>query len=374
MCILFSFFANRKSMLAADHRTGAVLYDDHTDELTSFPPARPGMQSDDSNRKEGRLCREVHFAAYYSCQRYERYFKQTISRQSERNSIMKCLNCGEREATYQCSCLKVDRRVSISTVLNQRETRERAVGIEKVGICDKCQKKLIRKNRTSLAPLKIYLIPVLLLVLGIIISMAGFYNSANGGGSETMQIAGLVIALPPCFFFVIIYDSLVLPAKLKKTPYKVFGHIGVDVTSTYKEGQYDIYVPLGENFYKDEKDFGRVNQYLSEDIRKQIYEKLVVADQWKQAGGISAMGDGNTSGQGNNLLEDSVKQLIKLYWQHPQGFLTSQADEVRAIGSRLNEAGGMEMMLAAHTLFRSVNPGMARNLEMVWDGIGNWRG
>ena len=286
---------------------------------------------------------------------------------------MKCLNCGEREATYQCSCLKVDRRVSISTVLNQRETRERAVGIEKVGICDKCQKKLLWKNRTSLAPFKIYLIPVLLLVLGIIISMAGSYNSANGGGSETMQIAGLVIALPPCFF-VIIYDFLVLPAKLKKTPYKVFGHIGVDVTSTYKEGQYDIYVPLGENFYKDEKDFGRVNRYLSEDIRKQIYEKLVVADQWKQAGVVSEMGDGNTSHQGSDLLEDSVKQLMKLYWQHPQGFLTSQADEVRAIGSRLNEAGGMEMMLAAHTLFRSVNPGMARNLEMVWDGIGSWRG
>lgn len=286
---------------------------------------------------------------------------------------MKCLKCGEREAAYQCSCLKVDRQVSISTVLNQRETREHAVGIEKVGICDKCQKKLLWKNRTSLAPSKVYLIPFLILALGLFISMSGFFNSANGGGSETLQIAGLVIALLPCFF-VIIYDFIVLPAKLKKTPYKVFGHIDVDVTSTYKEGQYDIYVPLGENFYKDEKDFGRVNRYLSEDIRKQIYEKLVVADQWKQAGVVSAMGDENTSGQGNNLLEDSVKQLMKLYWQHPQGFLTSQANEVRAIGSRLNEAGGMEMMLAAHTLFRSVNPGMVRNLEMVWDGIGSWRG
>jgi hypothetical protein len=27
--------------------------------------------------------------------------KQTVSRQSERNSIMKCLNCGETEAAYQ---------------------------------------------------------------------------------------------------------------------------------------------------------------------------------------------------------------------------------------------------------------------------------
>ena len=69
-----------------------------------------------------------------------------------------------------------------------------------------------------------------------------------------------------------------------------------------------------------------------------------------------------------------MRRLIELYLRQPQGFLISQAGEVREIGRQLDEAGGMEMMLAAHTLFRSYNPGLARNLEMVWDGIGSWRG
>ena len=40
----------------------------------------------------------------------------------------------------------------------------------------------------------------------------------------------------------------------------------------------------------------------------------------------------------------------------------------------LDEAGGMDLMRQAHGLFARQNPGMARNLESVWDGIGNWMG
>jgi hypothetical protein len=286
---------------------------------------------------------------------------------------MKCLNCGEREAVYKCNCLKVSHQVSISTILNQRETREQAVGMEEVGICEKCQKKLIWKNRTSLTPLRIYAIPMLLFVLGMILGCAGTFNSANGGGSTALQVIGIVIALTPCVF-VIIYDFFAAPRILKKTPYKVFGHIGVDVGTLLKEGKHDIYVPMGEHYYKDRKDFARVNSFLSDEIQKQIYDKLVVGDQWKLAAAAPSMGDPNAAGRGGGLLEDSVRRLIELYLRQPQGFVTSQAGEVREIGRQLDEAGGMEMMLAAHTLFRSYNPGLARNLEMVWDGIGSWRG
>lgn len=293
---------------------------------------------------------------------------------------MKCINCGENEATYSCDCLKVNHDVSV--MLSRRSTREQADGIERVGLCDKCRKKLIWKNRTNLSPGKIYGIGILIFVFGLILGCAGTFNSANGGGSETLQTAGLVIALVPCLF-IIVYDFIVAPAKLKKTPYKVIGHIGPDAAALLQEGKHDIYVPLGDGFYKDEKDFARVNKRLSEDIRKQIYEKLVKTGAWKFEAVFGQMGyepAGSSSGDlptdcdSGDLLTDSVNRLLALYRQRPGGFLTSQAGEVREVGRQLDKAGGMDMMLQAHSMFRARNPGMARNLEMVWDGIGGWMG
>ena len=44
--------------------------------------------------------------------------------------------------------------------------------------------------------------------------------------------------------------------------------------------------------------------------------------------------------------------------------------------SSLHEKGGMERVLAAHARFsgRCRIAGAARNLEHMWDGIGDWRG
>lgn len=75
-----------------------------------------------------------------------------------------------------------------------------------------------------------------------------------------------------------------------------------------------------------------------------------------------------------SLLEDSVDKLSVLYQGAPEGFLKSQAGAVRQIGGDLNNAGGMALMLQAHEMFAARNPQMARNLEIVWDGIGDWMG
>ena len=72
--------------------------------------------------------------------------------------------------------------------------------------------------------------------------------------------------------------------------------------------------------------------------------------------------------------EVCVRRLLRLYKDHPGGFLTAEAGEVRRIGQALDEMGGMDMMLEAHRRFAEQNRPMARNLEMVWDGIGAWRG
>jgi hypothetical protein len=77
----------------------------------------------------------------------------------------------------------------------------------------------------------------------------------------------------------------------------------------------------------------------------------------------------------------SVTELLAVYDRHPEGFAPGFGDAqaragVRQIGTALNGAGGMDLMLAVHAEFtrRSQVSGAARNLEHMWDGIGEWRG
>ena len=78
------------------------------------------------------------------------------------------------------------------------------------------------------------------------------------------------------------------------------------------------------------------------------------------------------------MLIECVKELVMIYSQNPGGFLmdSPSAEPVKAIGRKLNEAGGKDLMLRAHGIFsaNTPGPGRARNLEMVWDGVGSWRG
>lgn len=284
---------------------------------------------------------------------------------------MKCINCGEREATFHCNCLKVEHVAFDSMWGTQRTIQEQAVGIEPVGLCQKCQKKLIWKHRTTLTPLIVYGIQAFIIVLGSYFS--GVILRANSSGSESMQGIGIAVALMP-WVFLAVYNLIVVPARLRKTPYKVIGHIGVDAVTLLQEGKHDIYVPLGEGFYKNERDFARNNSRLTENIRKMIYEEVVKPGAWKSSNISAEAENRDVSHSGTGLLEDSVNRLLMLYRQTPEGFLKEQAGEVRAVGQQLKEAGGMDLMLLAHSMFAARNPRMARNLEHAWDGIGGWMG
>ena len=50
------------------------------------------------------------------------------------------------------------------------------------------------------------------------------------------------------------------------------------------------------------------------------------------------------------------------------------AVRIRQIGAWLNENGGKPAMLDAHEQFAGRSSRGARNLEMMWDGIGTWQG
>jgi len=71
-----------------------------------------------------------------------------------------------------------------------------------------------------------------------------------------------------------------------------------------------------------------------------------------------------------------VQRLLQLYEYAPQGLIADSptAEPVKSVGRELGNKGGKELMLTAHAAFARQNPLMARNLEMVWDGICGWQG
>lgn len=69
-----------------------------------------------------------------------------------------------------------------------------------------------------------------------------------------------------------------------------------------------------------------------------------------------------------------MELVEKLVQAHP-GYLPRREGVVREVGRELNARGGNKLMLAAHAAVRARLGGVAaRELEMAWDGIGEWMG
>ncbi len=64
----------------------------------------------------------------------------------------------------------------------------------------------------------------------------------------------------------------------------------------------------------------------------------------------------------------AVQELIGLFDQAGE----APIEQIRMVGVRLESAGGVELMLAAHTLLLKERPRAKRALEQAWDGIGAW--
>ena len=72
----------------------------------------------------------------------------------------------------------------------------------------------------------------------------------------------------------------------------------------------------------------------------------------------------------------AVDALVAIFDQQDIQSVLDEAsvDGIRKIGRELNEAGGMDLMLAAQEMFAARRRPWARTLEGRWDGIGGWMG
>jgi WD40 repeat protein len=77
---------------------------------------------------------------------------------------------------------------------------------------------------------------------------------------------------------------------------------------------------------------------------------------------------------------EAVDRLVAIYRANTEGFTLGssapEAKEIRGIGAMLDAQGGMPLMLRVHAAFaaRSGVFGASRNLEIMWDRIGEWLG
>ena len=282
---------------------------------------------------------------------------------------MKCECCGSGEIAYSCHCMVVAHEVV--NILGVPQIIEQPVGAREVGLCEKCLKKQRKDKYGHLVPTMMHGLAVLGIMLGIGIACIGSMNSANGGGSLPLKIIGGVIFVATAIS-ALVYEYIVVPAKVRETPYRIFGYLNDDTNELRQEGTHEILVPVGDGFYKDEKEFALCNGMLSTEYRKQLYDRFVVSGEWKMLGFRSET-ESTPYDRDAGLLTECVNQLLSLYDRAPEGFMRADADEVRAVGEKLDEAGGIRLMREAYGLFREQKPELARNLEIVWGGIGGWR-
>ena len=66
----------------------------------------------------------------------------------------------------------------------------------------------------------------------------------------------------------------------------------------------------------------------------------------------------------------AVQELIGLCDQAGE----TPTEQIRMVGANLESTGGVELMLAAHTLLAKERPRAKRVVEQAWDGIGAWIG
>lgn len=294
---------------------------------------------------------------------------------------MNCDLCGKPDARYEYDCLAI-KRTERPAGYNSKYVSAELDGCERHALCKKCMIKnaLSRNNPFD-----------------------GLLESNTGDNSEGILIL-IIIAIPiatcvginklihsvplaillTLILFAGLFWLLAVQPSLKggrKTAVTMSYALPNNKTTGENETTVSYgYIPVG-----DKIEYRKVNDippYVENGIREKVFVSLIQNGMWKmyvQQGIKSgkAVPEPEESAD-DDILAKSVRKLLRIYRQNPGGFImySDASEPVRKIGRELYEAGGKDLMLEAHAMFAASNPGLglARNLEMVWDGIGGWCG
>ena len=291
-----------------------------------------------------------------------------------------CIRCGNKSAEYERDFLVVSKERVGGCLI-----KETLSGVRKLAICRSCLSKLAPDDNATKRNIA-WLAGGFAFILGSALA----FDADMPQNSRTVGLCSLVFGVLLVllgFYFVILMRN---PARNAQRLEKQAGKM---ILSSRKDAGGDpggdAYMEVGPYMPVGWEAFFVANlTNVSEGMCRQIYDGLISNGDWKEyvaaelsresREAASAQMANVPEGEHTQLLIECVRELLRLYRQTPGGFLTDSAaaQPVRAIGKKLDAAGGFELMLQAHGAFSASSPGMglARNLEMVWDGIGGWRG
>ena len=194
---------------------------------------------------------------------------------------MKCVNCGNNEADFSCTCYVISHLEQARHSAggnNLIEIKENGAGPARAGLCEKCVRSLSLgrwKINYPIQEIIFYFLSAVSFFSGIICMIpVGLF-----GGLFIRNYANLLyIPLGILIIFCGVYlpDQIMASLFLKRDPdakKTLFGAV------TAKERRY---IPLGESLYPDYKRFRKINSHILEETAKKTYDTLIAADAWKQ--------------------------------------------------------------------------------------------
>lgn len=287
-----------------------------------------------------------------------------------------CSICGSTRGVFPHDYLIVGKNersnmLGVSTI--QTFTTESLIGAEHHGICEEC----VKKSNIEQAKSSSYGVSFVTIIVALLL-MANTSIPFLVGALITAAAVTVMVLLTRFLYTRPFAIRLSERTALKEALQKRMSN--------------RRYIEIREGLYRSEREFLSKNPFTT-DLGKKLYQTLITTGHWRELliaqpdagtqeaeprGAVPSAVEAAPQNGADMLLQRSVQELLRLYRQSPQGFLKDSpaAEPVRAIGRELDEAGGFQLMLRAHEQFDAANPGngLARNLEIVWDGIGGWRG
>ena len=197
---------------------------------------------------------------------------------------MKCELCSN-EAVYASDCLVIKNTVKKDSVISGRTITtntlktQSVTGVQKVALCEECLKKQIKQNTEHFSSIKTGCLLFVLGFVGMILITIGLFGMDVDGGIPALRIIGTIMFLG-CSITSVLMFTVIGPrqtrAKLRETPYYVLHKVRIKPgTDMDKEGETELLVPIGRNYYSDKKEFDNVNYLLLQETSNKIYNTII---------------------------------------------------------------------------------------------------
>lgn len=290
-----------------------------------------------------------------------------------------CAGCKNAEASWSAPCAVVSRRAFCRPEgpADTLYVRQELIGYEQAGLCDQCATEAYHSKMTE-ADSKI---SVALAVISVGSAMIG---AATNHFREALPVALAFLAL-----FVVSACIEMIPKYLRKRKKK--NELRALLLTDIVPYKGHVYVPLEKKHYRSLGQFRKSNPYLLANISKAIYTELVETGKGEAGNTDGIVIEPDTGTRKDSELSamavdpshkkdlDLADGLVDLFEKNPDGIAadSEDAEEVRKIGQKLHDAGGLKLMAVAHQVlslafeYKEEND-VSENLADLWDGIGNW--